>query len=128
MCLNDVDVLLEIKHYLQDMPIEVVFKQVKRRSDDREDFVYENASQQVRKNIDMDDAAKKCVENDSLYCKLKNTRLLHQKASIDILNSTVMGEVNRQIRPYAHGRYLEEKLVTNGFKSDWLCFVEREAI
>lgn len=59
MTKRDADLKMEMETILSNSPVTLVFKEVNGHADDEGDFVYDEASQEVKRNIDMDPKAKK---------------------------------------------------------------------
>jgi len=69
----DTDLKMEISSILQQSPITYRFLHVKGHADEEEGFIYEEAEQEVRRNIDMDIAAKKFLSAPPLFLQPTHT-------------------------------------------------------
>ena len=56
---RDMDLKLAMQHVIKNSPVKIAFQKVEGHADDKTGFSYEAACQEVRRNIDMDEQAKK---------------------------------------------------------------------
>jgi len=110
---QDMDMKLEIKHWLTQSNIKMNLLEVKGHMDSDKKFVYEDAPQQVKRNIDVDEMVKSYMETEyvSTESKKRNPNMPHQTASLMINESTVAGDLAINIREKFHGEDLKDSLV-----------------
>ena len=100
---------------------------MKRYLDNAVAFKYYSANEQIWRNIDMEELDKQCMQHQCTDSWLYDDGL-HQCASITIHGSTIVGDLDHQIRLYRHGQFLEQKLVAHRFKNEMLVLVGWQAI
>jgi len=108
----DTDIKMEILSLLQGSPISYRFLHVKGHADEEEGFVYEEADQEVRRNIDMDGSAKEFLSAPPPSLKPTHEPLFFpaQKLSLQILGVNMVGNIRKQIYLYRHGSVIEDAL------------------
>jgi len=108
----DTDLKMEISSIVQHSPVTYRFLHVKGHADEEEGFIYEEADQEVRRNIDMDIAAKNFLLEPPTFFQPTHTPMFFpaQKLGLKILGINIVGDIRKQIYLYRHGSVLEESL------------------
>ena len=108
----DMDIKMEILSLLKRSPVSYRFLHVKGHADAEEGFVYEEADQEVQRNIDMDASAKDFLlaPPPSLKPTYEPLFFPAQKLSLQILGVNMVGNIRKQIYLYRHGSVIEESL------------------
>jgi len=109
---RDIDIKLEMTKMMKNTPITFKFSRVKGHLDDDESFVYEDASQEVQRNIDMDKQAAAYLEHTISQPppSLLSSMLFEQKAALYLQNTHITGDIRNQIALHAQGHRVEETI------------------
>ena len=103
---------MEILSLLGTFPISFKFLHVKGHADEEDGFQYEDADQEVQRNIDMDVSAKQFLSAPPLSLRPTHEPLFFpaQKLSLQILGVNMVGNIRKQIYLYRHGSVLEDSI------------------
>ena len=111
---RDVDLRLSIQELLKNSPINIQFVKVAGHQDNKSDFNYHEASQEVRRNIDMDTSAKRFLKSPpKVYQPVSQSLFFpHQIAQLNINGIPIHGplreSVNRPRKSFGiPARYLQ---------------------
>ena len=110
---RDMDIKLQIQQLIQASSLTFEFTQVSGHQDDVNDFVYENAPQSVQRNIDMDKKATRFLQHPppNLRPTESPLQLPSQKATLQIGNSMIVGDIQHQIHLHHHGPKIEQRMI-----------------
>ena len=112
---RDVDVKMSVEYMVCNSPIDFTFEHVPGHVDDDPDFVYENASQQIQRNIDMHNLVTKfmkCPPRD-LHPINITPFLPYQQIALQIHGQVIAGDIKHHIFMQRHGRHMETRLSTH---------------
>ena len=96
-----------MNHLLHNSNITYEFKEVDGHADDSEHFVYDDAPQQIKRNIDMEKRAKQYLTsirpNPSMFPQ--------QKIALKLAGILITGDLQYQIQQHRYGHALEARLL-----------------
>jgi len=109
---RDSDLKLEVSDFLRHSPLKVIFRHVKGHQDDEEDFVYEDAPQEVRRNIDMDKKAKEFLTSPptSLIPNRHPGMFFSQTLGLFLEGTLITGNIRNQISLHHYGDKVEKRI------------------
>ena len=112
LVMRDIDIKLEVSNFLQNSPLQIRFETVQGHADDSESFVYEDAPQEVRRNIDMDKHAKLFLKHSPAHFtpNRRPTMFFAQKIALFLQGTLITGDITRQISLHKYGHTLEERI------------------
>jgi len=112
LVMRDIDIKLEVSHFLKNSPLKIRFETVQGHADDSESFVYEDAPQEVRRNIDMDKHAKSFLVNSPAhFTPNRRPTMFHaQKIALFLQGTLITGDIPRQISLHKYGHTLEDRI------------------
>ena len=121
------DINEEVLQMLESTRLRIFFSHISGHQDRAKDFVYEEADQETRRNIDMDSNAKAFLKNPPP--KLIPTRdapfYTASQVALKIHDSYVVSNIDAHIRLHLHGPALEQRLVRKEIiKKDHLSWIQ----
>ena len=104
---------MEMETIISNSPVTLIFKEVNGHADDEEDFVYDEASQEVKRNIDMDLKAKKAVSKIKRMPAPAHIPILpSQRITLLLSNTPIVGDLQAQLQHHRYGHALETRLLS----------------
>jgi len=112
MVKRDIDLKMEIEYVRAVSSVNIVFRKVKGHLDDESDFVYEEADQEVRRNIDMDERSKAFLRNppDTLKPTTRPGFFPSQRAGLYLAGTLMVGNIREQVHLHHYGYAMETRI------------------
>jgi len=109
---RDIDVKMAVEHMVLTSPVSFSFQHVPGHADDDPDFVYEQATQQVQRNIDMHNLVTEFMKHPPYQFRPTNITpfLPHQQIALTLHDRIISGDIQQHIVMERHGLDMEQRL------------------
>ena len=109
---RDIDVKMSVEYMITNSPISFSFQHVPGHADEDPDFVYERATQQVQRNIDMHNMVTKFMRHPpkQFFPTTITPFLPYQQVALLIHSQVVAGDIKNHIYMERHGLSMEKRL------------------
>jgi len=109
---RDIDIKMELEAIISTLPVDVTLQHVPGHADEHPDFIYDNAPQHVRRNIDMHNGVTEFMDNTPAHLVPRSEAPFYpeQKIALFLRGHIIVDDMIEEVLLHEHGSIMESRM------------------